>query len=250
MKVYAHWQDDSLCMHQNWLTWVEKDGHKNDSNINSGGLYCRTESLPPNGCVWLSHHQNVSKGQQRFLHFWSWCIFWWDRCRRQSLPAVSWEQKRRNLTACLATGNQDLHFFRTRLRSWSLTVFLPQEQIPSAVENITPFTFKHRFKNNFCLKHHPSAPQCARFQLFVVGGVLHSLVWTLQAFCPTLWTGGENSFFTANLQLSSKNYLHRSGWPWRARRRRWGRWTARGTSNSALRWSNRQFSSLLFCQPI
>ena len=123
MKVYAHWQDDSSCMHQNWLTWVENNGHKNDSNIPKGGLHCRTESLPPNGSVWLSHHQNVSKGQQRFLHSCLWCIFWWDRCRRQSLPAISWEQKRRNLSACLATGNQDLHFFLARLRSSSLNVF-------------------------------------------------------------------------------------------------------------------------------
>ena len=122
MKVYAHWQDDSSCMHQNWLTSVDKNGHLNDSNIISGGLHCGAESLPPNGSVWLSNHQNVSKRQQRFLHFLIWCIFWWDRCRRQSLPAVSWEQKRRNLPACLVTGNQDLHFL-PRLRSSSLNVF-------------------------------------------------------------------------------------------------------------------------------
>ena len=89
-----------VCTRIDWL-----DGRKNDSKIISGGLHCGAESLPPNGSVWLSNHQNVSKRQQRFLHFLIWCIFWWDRCRRQSLPAVSWEQKRRNLPACLVTGN-------------------------------------------------------------------------------------------------------------------------------------------------
>ena len=147
MKVYAHWKVTVLVcttIGDIW-TWMDKNGHKKNSNIISGRLHCRTESLPPTGSVWLSHHQNVSKGQQRFLHFWIWCIFWWDRCRRQSLPAVSWEQKRRDLPACLATGNQDLHFF---WQGWDLRAsmfFLPQEQIPSAVENVTPFTFKHRF---------------------------------------------------------------------------------------------------------
>ena len=50
------------------------------------------------------------RGSKGFCTFEVDVFFWWDRCRRQSLPAVSWEQKRRNLTACLATGNQDLHF--------------------------------------------------------------------------------------------------------------------------------------------
>ena len=91
---------------------------------------------------------------------------------------------------------KNLLHYRSHGKVWLRINILPttialQEQIPSAVENITPFTFKHRFYLSFiCLLD--LSPQCAHFKISLVGWILHSMVWTLHTFCSTLWTGDKS----------------------------------------------------------
>ena len=50
-----------------------------------------------------------------------------------------------SLHAWLQVTKTSILFGKVEILEPQFNVFLPQEQIPSAVENITPFTFKHRF---------------------------------------------------------------------------------------------------------
>ena len=117
-------------------------------------------------------------------------------CRQQPVSTLSWKQERCDLPSQLAPGENSLLHYCSHGKVWLRintvhTTAALQEQIPSAVENITPFTFKHRFYLSFiCLLD--LSPQCTCFKISLVGWILHSMVWTLHTFCSTLWTGDKS----------------------------------------------------------
>ena len=157
VQVLSCYWDESLCtlkgdssrMHQNWwymdLNGQEWPQEEFQHYLRSIALSNRISAtkwvclvIPPSECI---------QGAAKVFALLS-LMYFFDGIAAGANRYQPYPGNRRDVTslhAWLQVTKTSILFGKVEILEPQFNVFLPQEQIPSAVENITPFTFKHRF---------------------------------------------------------------------------------------------------------